>query len=196
MFCKISEEIAQSLADNGKVQPENQELCRYGIQQIFSILLNLLTTMIIGLGFGMLWQSVLFLLVYIPLRSYAGGYHAETPFRCYLFSVGMIIAVLAVLKYVSDGDWVYGISAVGSGCILWIFAPVEDRNKPLDALEQCVYRKRTRLLLCVTVGILFLLMVLRLSQAWHCIALSMLTLSVVLLAGKRKNDRMIRSVQG
>ncbi|MBR6599278.1 MAG: accessory gene regulator B family protein, partial [Oscillospiraceae bacterium] len=39
-----------------------------------------------------------------PLRNFAGGYHARTPERCYVFSVILIFAVLLAmnLKFVYD----------------------------------------------------------------------------------------------
>ena len=37
------------------------------------------------------FESIAFLVFYIPLRSYAGGYHASTPWRCYFISIVFII---------------------------------------------------------------------------------------------------------
>ena len=53
---------------------------------------------IIGLLFNMICESIIFMVSYSILRIYAGGYHASTPIRCYLFSIVMIVAVLLLMK--------------------------------------------------------------------------------------------------
>ena len=60
MFVRISERITKQLEENNVFSSEDRELYRYGIQQGFVILLNLATTVLIGLFCGMLWQSLLF----------------------------------------------------------------------------------------------------------------------------------------
>ena len=87
MFAKLSDTIARSFVAHGTISEDRFAVCRYGIGQTFSILLNLVTTLCIGIAFGMIGESLLFLAAYIPLRSYAGGFHAATPMRCYWYSV-------------------------------------------------------------------------------------------------------------
>lgn len=58
MFAKFSECITQSLIDNQIIESEERELYRYGIQQGLTIVLNLVTTLLIGLLCDMIWQSI------------------------------------------------------------------------------------------------------------------------------------------
>ena len=39
------------------------------------------------------------MVTYIPIRVYAGGYHARINLRCYIFSVLMLIGVSYTLKF-------------------------------------------------------------------------------------------------
>lgn len=110
MFSEISEMMTQSLIDNKKIQSDNRELYRYGIQQGLTMIMNLATTLLIGLLCGMLWQSIVFYMAYIPLRSYAGGYHAKTPIRCYLFSIAMMFACFHLYVYFCLHQWLTTIS--------------------------------------------------------------------------------------
>ena len=75
MFAKLSDTIARSFVVRGTISEERFSICRYGIKQLFSVCLNLLTTLCIGMAFGLVWESVLFTAAYIPLRSFAGGLH-------------------------------------------------------------------------------------------------------------------------
>lgn len=94
---------------------------------------------------GMGWQCMAFMLISIPIRSYAGGYHAQTPARCYLFSILIVNVSLLGLKYMELDFWVFlFIMAVSSGIIFFV-VPLESSNKPLSETELCIYRRRTRL---------------------------------------------------
>lgn len=141
MFAKLSDTIARSFVAHGTISEDRFAVCHYGIGQTFSILLNLVTTLCIGIAFGMIGESLLFLAAYIPLRSYAGGFHAATPMRCYWYSVGMQAAVLAILRFASVTLGVSVLIYTISGILLWCLAPTADRNKPLDELEKKVYRR-------------------------------------------------------
>ena len=174
MFAKLSDTIARSFVARGTISEERFSICRYGIKQLFSVCLNLLTTLCIGMVFGLVWESVLFTAAYIPLRSFAGGFHAKTPVRCYWYSAAMIAIVLGTAVPV------YMISSI----LLWLLAPVETSHKPLDELEQRVYRHRARLIWCVESLVMIGLFFLQLEQAGNCILLSMAALSVMLAAGK------------
>lgn len=79
MFSAISESITKKLEEAHAIKSEDREIYLYGVKQGLTILLNLITICAIGIVSKMLWQSILFMAAYIPLRSCAGGYHAKTP---------------------------------------------------------------------------------------------------------------------
>ena len=111
------------------IPPEEKELYRFGVQQGLSIALNVVTTFVIGLVFRMVLESFLFLAVYIPLRSFAGGIHAKTANRCYVYSSFMIIAVLLVIKFFPLGNLICSCLSFLSGIIIFLLAPVEAEHK-------------------------------------------------------------------
>ena len=186
MFAKLSDTIARSFVAHGTISEDRFAVCRYGIGQTFSILLNLVTTLCIGIAFGMIGESLLFLAAYIPLRSYAGGFHAATPMRCYWYSVGMQAAVLAILRFASVTLGVSVLIYTISGILLWCLAPTADRNETLDELEKKVYRRRTRIVWCAESILMIVLFFLQLERAGNSILLSMAALSVLLAVGKGK----------
>lgn len=55
MFAKLSDTIARSFVARGTISEERFSICRYGIKQLFSVCLNLLTTLCIGMVFGLVW---------------------------------------------------------------------------------------------------------------------------------------------
>jgi accessory gene regulator B len=164
------------------IQGKDRELYTYGINQGFIILLNLVTSMVIGFVMGMFLETVLFLTIYIPLRKYAGGYHAETAFSCYLLSNLMIATNLILIKVL----WTYaiGVFVVSIASILILFlAPIQAKNKPLDAVEKRVYRFRTRIILLCIICILGMFIHLKLYLFATVVYVAVATQSIMLLLG-------------
>jgi len=187
MFEVVSEWVTDWLLENEAISREDKEIYRYGIQQGMIALVNLGTTMIIGMVFGRLLESILFMAAYIPLRSYAGGYHAKTAVRCYFFSIVMMSAVLWVMRYVMYYGLICGCLTAISGSVIWFLVPVEDRNKPLDDVEKVVYRKRARgMVLAESILLLFAILC-NGERLGMCITLALCVLALMLLLGKWKN---------
>ena len=89
----------------------------------------------IGLLIHAFLESVIFLLVFISVRTFTGGYHADSYFRCNLlmctsfiivFSLANILCKTINLLYV-----LLAFSFVLS--VIIIFCPVENVNKPIPA---------------------------------------------------------------
>ena len=139
MRIKFAEKVTTELVKSQKIKLEDQELYRYGIEQGILILLNVLTALAIGLIFHCLFYVVIFSVAFVPLRSYAGGFHAKTFSRCYILSVLMLISFCVFNKI--------SIISKYSFIIILILSPVETKTKPLDELETKVYRKKTRFIL-------------------------------------------------
>lgn len=183
----ITERVVTILQGNGIIEEEDRELYSYGLQQGFIIIWNILTTVTIGIIFGQVWESILFMLTYFPLRSSAGGYHARTPLRCYLLSIIMIIAVLISMRLPIWNSVISFMSVIVSSVVILLLAPVEDSNKPLDATESVVFKKRTKAVLYVLVGMVLFFQFVKLPDASYCITLALIALSIMLVLGKFKN---------
>ncbi len=149
MFVKTSEIISKKLVKEKIISAENKELYSYGIRNGLIMMMNLVTVVIIGIILNQVISGIVFMSLYMPLRTFAGGYHARTPERCYVFSVILIFAVLLAMKYVSVSSFICIISVNISYIIIALFAPVEDVNKRLDDTEKKVYKKRTVLVIII-----------------------------------------------
>lgn len=191
MFYKASIYIADILEQQNKFMAEDKELYRYGIQQGLNLALNILTTMIIGCLFGMFYSSVLFLLSYMPLRSFCGGYHAKTHFRCYIYSVVMITCILLVAKYLTFSALVYEILILVGFTVILLLAPVEDQNKMLDSDEKRMFRKKACIIAILEVSIYHICLIVNLVNTYKILTISIFSLSILMIIGRIKN--LIRS---
>jgi accessory gene regulator B len=184
MVVHFIDKLADQLIDNNTITYEDKELYTYGLQQGLVILLNVLTTIMIGFIFRMVWQSIAFMVAYIPLRSYAGGYHARTQTRCYLLSVMLNSVVLLAIRFIPWTNYIIiGIGFV-AGVIIYLLAPVEDSNKPLDKVEVTVYKKLTKIILSAELVILMITTIFNFKQLASCLTISLFLLSGMLVLGK------------
>jgi len=125
-----------------------------------------------------------FTIAYGLLRTSAGGYHARTQGSCYIFSIAMIIIVLSALKYLQWNPVIYLSLVLLSSIFIFLLAPVEDSNKPLDALEHRVYKKRSRIILIFLLLITLLFVFFGKTDIAHCLSISIIALAMMLILGK------------
>lgn len=184
----MTERITDILISNEIIIEENRNLYTYGIQQGLLMIINIATILGIGIVLNMVWESIIFLLTFVPLRSNAGGYHAKTLLRCYLYSVAMITATLVSIKIVPWTGIICLSLTVVAGTIIFFLAPVEDANKPLDKVEKAVYQKRTRVSLSLLVLLILLFCYIGQLAISVCIMIGIVVVSIMLVLGKATNQ--------
>ena len=178
------------MEDNHIIKHDDRELYVYGFNQGLNILLNLITTLVVGLLFRNILELAIFIAAYIPLRSFAGGYHAKTPLRCYIYSIIMLILVSVGMKYLLFVDMVYYVILAISALIIFVLSPVEGKNKPLDKIEIKVYRKRLLLIMLNELIICVVFKALDINKLFISIVYALFVMSIVLLIGIIKNKIM------
>lgn len=195
MFSSIAEKITIHLESNNAFKSEDRAIYQYGVQQGLSIMLNLSTTLLLGIVTGMIWESIIFLAAYMLLRRYAGGFHAKTPARCYIYSSVMVLLALLGIKYMYNSILISICMFIVGSLIIFLFSPIEDKNKPLDAAEQLVYQKRTRFYLIVEAVLDMAMMCLGFKVLYEPISISLFCLGILVALGKVKNVIRNKNVQ-
>lgn len=141
--------IVDWMVEENIISEDNREVYRFGITHGLLYLVNIVTFLGIGLILETFWGVLIYIVCYVFIRSYAGGYHSETHLGCYFFSSGMVGSIALLMRYIDINSYV----KMAVGCLTVIFllllSPVEDVHKPLDDLEKKVYHQR----LCKIVGI-------------------------------------------
>lgn len=192
MKTSVPGKITASLVQAGVVPSEDKDLYEYGIRQGIILVINLATVVLIGLLMGMVWQSIIFLLAYNPIRSYAGGYHAGTQLTCYLLSIPMILAVLLGIKLIPWNGYLFSIVIIFAGITVFLLAPVEDANKPLDQLEKKVYGKKARISLAILIVSAIALWSAGADQIALSIVMALGVITVMLILGAIKNKNLTK----
>jgi len=185
---KVPAKITESLIKAGAVPPEDSSLYEFGIRQGILLVINIATAVLIGLFLGMVWQCVIFLIAYNPVRTYAGGYHAGTPLTCYLLSIPMILAVLFGIKMIPWNGNVCAIALFITLMIIVLLAPVADRNKPLSEREVTVYGRRAGIYSAILSGLAMTLWFAGMKQISLSIVMALGVAAVMLMLGAIKNS--------
>lgn len=139
-----SNKIARYIFNNDSNE-EKIELYGFAIYIVNSSLLHIGTLLVIGWLFGMVVESVIFYVSFIAIRKFAGGYHAMTPLRCYLFSTITIFISLLLLQQLSNFSkaitYVFiFIELISIICII-VLSPLDSGNKPIsNKKEKKVYK--------------------------------------------------------
>lgn len=150
----------------GTILEQDIKIYKYGYLLLYELFLNIVIAVVIGLVTNRLGELLIFLLLYVPLRSFCGGWHADKLWKCTIYSNLMLILLCVTLSYeiiysrsiIMVLIFIIGIIFVG------ICAPVGTQTKPISSKEKKVYKKRIILI-----------------QFIHCIGICLL-----LLFGKNK----------
>lgn len=146
---KMAELITGYLQKNGIIEQEKQEVYIYGLQQMGVEMINILSILLISIVCGQLVEAVVFVTAFRMLRSYAGGYHAKTQWRCYFLTVSTIILALSIIKYLIVSAKMSILLWGLSGVLIFLWVPIEAENKPLDQMEIRIYRKKAKQIWCM-----------------------------------------------
>ena len=194
MLSKLCDTICAGLIQKGIIPADQKGLYYYGLHQGILSVSSIITTLIISILMGMFWHGIFYYIAYIPIRSNAGGFHAKTPLRCYLCSVILVVLALLIIKIMDISIMCCLSLTIIAVLIIFILAPIEDKNKPLTDAEYRCFRKRTRMLLIGEVLLIAVCCSLNAVILAKCIMLSLLTLSIMLLLGKAKNHMLNKQV--
>lgn len=183
----ITELIVQFMLKHSVIEAEDAEIYKFGFNQLIFISINLITTVIIGILFSMLFESIIFLVSYTVVRVYAGGYHAKTQFRCYIISSLFIVLALLGVRYINWEGFASIIAITIAAVIIFKLSPVETKNKPLDDIETKIYKTKSRQRIVTIYALCIVARFLNYETTFKSVAMAIIILSFVLLIGQQMN---------
>ncbi|MDW2798903.1 accessory gene regulator B family protein [Clostridium boliviensis] len=191
MLQRISNGIVSWQIKKNLLKDNQRSLYLYAYEVLLNQIINIVVAVVIAVILRAPMPVLVFLVSYIPLRSYCGGYHAKTNGVCTVVSAILIIITCLLEMYIVGTAALY-LPIAGfliSGILIFIFAPVADNNKLLDEEETRRYRLKSRQLWLAEViagGIFWFVN----SRICVVLAISHLLLSIMLVYGVLKNSKM------
>lgn len=117
---------------HGVIPKEDEEIYVYGWTMLLLPVGSFAAILVIGVLFGQLLGSAIFLFFFSFLRSYAGGWHADSFSRCFLTTISLYGCCLLLHFYLPAATWDLAVLALSltSIFITYMWAPVDHPNKP------------------------------------------------------------------
>ena len=175
MLTRIAERMADSLARNSIIDESEKELYVYAVYTLVSQVFPLILVMITGALMGKIMEGILFIIPFLCIRKFSGGFHAKHMHTCIICTI--CIYLTGVIRY----GIMITAAMVAASFSLVLFSPVENENRKLEEDERSRYKKITAVLAVLFLVIYMLCAVLKLYRIAVCIAVGIIMSAVLQL---------------
>ena len=183
MINKIVEALVNKQSQNEIITDEDEQIYRYGYILLCEVVLNLAIALVIGFLFSKTKEIMFFLCVYIPLRSFCGGWHADKIWKCTIISNAILLlqvyCIENIINFISSEGMLI-ICFLNMICVFFI-APIETEKKKISHDERLVYRKKIKVILVLHLITILATILLDNKQFAFSIMFAYITQSVMLL---------------
>lgn len=133
MIDQISLAAAVFLAAHDGKAEDRTAVYQVGIDVLISTVFTVAGVLGLAVLFHNIVGGVLYLVCFITVRSYTGGYHASTRLRCFILTCGgYVITAAAAVTAVPEAFFCMAAVVFSTGIwVIWKFVPVENQNKRL-----------------------------------------------------------------
>lgn len=152
MIKKIAHVLSKWLLKTGAISEVDQELYEYGIYSFLFTVLPLLAVIVLSLPFHMTLEGILFVLPFIFLRKFTGGFHFSSAWLCGLVSIVVLSAFLLEIKFLilSSPSIATYVAVYLSLIPIVTLSPIDSVNRRLTHKEKAIFRK-----IAICLGIIF-----------------------------------------
>lgn len=190
MISRISERIAIFLLNKKVIEENELEIYIYGYEVLISSVIDFFIVLLFAVTFNKIILMTIFFTMFVSVRIYTGGYHADTFWKCKIVFI-MICLVLTLSSYIKVLLMPMMIIMVVYNITVYILAPVENINKPLTNCEKTKYRRISIVLSMIwtTVAVITYFSFTEICQS---ITVTALIIAVMMIVGKNINGKEVR----
>lgn len=137
--------ISKILNENKIIDSKDEEVFKYGLEGFITAVLEILSVLIVSAILGNFINTIIFFIAFLPLRLYAGGYHAETRLNCYLVLLFVYYCFILLTNYIANSYiTVFEIcSLVLTVITVMLASPIINANKKASKKEISFYREKS-----------------------------------------------------
>ena len=133
---KIATWFCRRLRAKQVIDTEYEEVYIYGLEIILSCLISTSIILAIGVFTRQILPTLVFLVVFVLIRQYTGGYHANSYLMCKLCTVMSFGISVLLANTFPISRLIFLVLAVIGCLIIWLFGPIENVHKPLTDQEK------------------------------------------------------------
>lgn len=173
-----SKKLVRYIIEAGVASEELAEIYQYGFQMGLEMLVCFSVCFILALCLHMIPQFIVVSIIFILLRSYAGGIHLSSFGACFVCSVFVQTAILIVNDfYVSSlkiSWFVIGISTI----LIWLATPIGNINREMSNAEKGHCKKVIQKSLIGIIVVSAILTILNMKKAISLVAITVLVVLI------------------
>lgn len=187
MINHLSKSIALFFAQKNIIPDNELDSYIYGFELMLSVILNLSAVSLIMIYSGRFTETILYIASTFILRHHTGGYHAKTPERCFLMTIGIYILILFIISNVTMKPAVIiSVLSVPALIIILKLAPIVHKNNPVREGDLCRHRRYSIIISVLIVCAVIVLVLIRQYTLSSILSLGIFQVSISLLIEKIK----------
>ncbi len=161
MIRRLSENIAKWLLYTEAISQENYALYEYSIFCVLFTFFPIFLTILIGSLGGMTLEAFIFILPFIIIRKFCGGFHFKSSIACTCVSCIVLAIFLWGIRMVicSEGYVLFSVVVAISVLFIITLSPIDSENRRLSKKEKEVFHK-IAIVLSVLFSLLYMLLIL------------------------------------
>lgn len=189
-MAKLYKGLADYIIRKGMAEESDREMYEYAFEIAAEMGLFAATCIVIALCLQMFWEGILFFVLFIPLRSYAGGLHMETFTSCFCMSCFAFSGVLLAARYIEIPGTFLIITLILLEFIVYRLYPVENANRTVDEEENAYFKKKLKKFLLLDYAIAGVCLISKNDKYLLVVTATFLLIIITMIAGKYKNRFM------
>ncbi len=186
---KVVNLVIDQMVRRNVIKESDRNIYSYGLTVMVLKLAALVVAVIISIFIGETIDLLIFLLLFIPLRKYAGGFHERTALRCFIESQIILILVEITLKYIHYYTFenIAGavFSFVGAAVIIYK-APIGSVNRVLNDKQKKKYRKISLVVCLILILIAILTYIYNYMNVTYAVFITFLLEGILLIIPEKK----------
>lgn len=146
MIERIAAYITDWQIEKGNLQEEIRAVYQYGYMLMIEVFINIFISLLLGILSHRLIEVTVFLIFFIPLRGYAGGFHMKKAWQCIIVTNLMVLLAGIVSKSLSQAVPMLAWLVIEglAGAIIVLLSPIDSPEKPLDNAEKKHFGRKAR----------------------------------------------------
>ena len=137
---KLARKLTAKLLIQNIIPEDYSDIYIYGFELLLSFLFSTSVIVLAGVLCGRLLQTIVFLTVFIVLRSFTGGYHALQYWFCSVVTFSVFGLVLLISEFVKVSMFFYILLSLIGIVTIALVVPIENSNKPLSEGQKKKYK--------------------------------------------------------
>lgn len=133
---KLSVLLARKLTRLGTIPKGHEDIYVYGFELIISFVVSVAVLLFLGIVFHKIVETLIFLTLFIVIRQFTGGFHADTYLKCQICTISFYACVMNLMVYIRPSYIAYVLLMIFGALIILVIGPVESPNKPLSSVSR------------------------------------------------------------